>query len=143
MHDPELPASVLQTIEKRVKQRIRRQVIMVALTLALLFSVFMVNNTSYYAGGRYWGMAATFFFFAWVAYAFWFAYHALVERGIRREIERERAHQLQLVREGRRVKREERYTHLAGLADDREAFLDDDGELWFEDEDKPKRHLEH
>ena len=73
-------------------------------------------------------------------------YHALVERGIRREIERERQHQLQLAREGGRAKREARYAHLAGLADDRESFLGDDGELWAEDElaieRKPKRHLE-
>jgi hypothetical protein len=87
-------------------------------------------------------MVAEVIFLIWLPYSLWFVYHALVERGIRREVERERQHQIQLVREGRRVKREDRYAHLAGLADDREAFLADDGELWFGDEDKPKRRLE-
>jgi hypothetical protein len=45
MHEPDLPASVLQAIEQRVKHRIRRQVIMAVLTTAFLLSVLVASVT--------------------------------------------------------------------------------------------------
>jgi hypothetical protein len=147
MSDRDLPASTLATIEQRVKRRIRRQLTMAVLTLALAFTLFMASATQWSPDRQVWGMMSGILLLVWIPYVLWYVYRALVERGVRREIERERQHQLQLAREGGRVKRVDRFAHLTGLEDDRGAFLSDDGELIYEDDldinltDKPKRRM--
>jgi hypothetical protein len=142
MHEPELPDSVVSAIEKRVRRRILRHLTMVVLTCTLIFLVVWTPTIANFGVRHNWEAAFWAVLYIWIPYAIWYVYQALVERGVRREIEREYQRQIQLARAGRRFKREERYAHLAGLVDDREAFLADDGELWFEDEDKPKRRLD-
>ena len=147
MHDSDdLPDRVLTTIERRVKRRIRRQLTMAVLTIAFFFSVLMASTIPVYMGGHAWGMASGLLLIVWLPYSLWYLYRALVERGVQREIERERQHQLRLAREGAGIKREDRSTRLARFGGERTAFLADDGERWIEDElplgDKPKRRLD-
>lgn len=147
MHEPELPHSVLTAIEQRVRQCIRRRVIMALLTPSLFFAWFMAATTPSHAGGHQWGMASGLLLMVWLPYALWFIYRALVERGVQREIAREHQRRLELAREAGWARRGEHFAYLAGLEDEEGAYLADDGELWIEDdllvgsEFKPKRHL--
>ena len=145
MHDSDLPASVLQTIEQRVKRRIRSQMIMAVLTIAFFFSVLMASTLPTGWDASNWGMASVGLLLVWIPYTSGFCYRALVERGVQREIEHERQHQLQVAHAAGR-KREDRSGRLAGRADEADVYLGNDGELWSEDElaieRKPKRRLD-
>jgi hypothetical protein len=137
MHSSDLPDNVLAAIERRVKRRIRRHLILLGLTLLLLASQAAIPG---------WPAAPVFALILWAAYVVWYLYQTMVDSGVRREIEREHQRRLQLIREGARSKREDRAVRLAGLADEHDTLLADDGELWIEDdlpsELKPKRRLD-
>lgn len=147
MPDSDLTASTLTAIEQRVKRRIRRQLTMAVLTLALGFTMLMAVIAPWYEDRHVWGMLSGLLLLVWIPYTLWYVYRALVERGVRREIEREHQHQLQLARERGSVRHGDRFAHRVGLEDEPGAFLSDDGELIYEDDldinltDKPKRRM--
>jgi type VI protein secretion system component VasK len=105
MSDCDLPASTLATIEQRVKRRIRRQLTMAVLTLALAFTLFMASATQWSPDRQVWGMMSGILLLVWIPYVLWYVYRALGARGVRREIERERQHQLHWPAKGVESKR--------------------------------------
>jgi len=137
MPDTDLPDNALAAIERRVKRRVRRHLILIGLSVLFLASLAAIPG---------WPAAPVIALILWAAYVVWYLYQTMVDSGVQREIEREHQRQLQLAREGGRVKRTERSARLTGVDDDRSAFLADDGALWIDDEppgeSKPKRRLD-
>lgn len=133
MHEPELPDSAVNAIEQRIKRRLRRRMTMVGLTFVLGITVVGGIVSPAYADKHTWGTMTALLLVVWIPYALWYGYRALIERGIRREIERER----QLMDAGIKPKRSDR------LADQDRA----EDEPWIEADPslagKPKRRLEN
>ena len=142
-------------IERRVKRRVHRQIIMGVLSLSTLLTLFltiMTNQDTYYAEfSNLLGVAFFVSLITWIGYTFWYVYQIRIDAGIRHEIEAERAHQLRLVEAGLRTPYPPRKSH-SQAAYTEEYVLGDDGEILFDDEDdldydsyppldKPKRRL--
>ncbi len=74
-----------EEVERRVRRRVRRNLWYTLDTLIMVINVYLVTTPPYFHRDFFW-----FWTVLWVAHTIWFVYQTLVERAIRRELERER-----------------------------------------------------